>query len=74
MSNPVENDAHQDRFRRYFETVAWAVVALTSTLLSAGAGRCWAAETDGQANRVVLRVCRIGDQPAMVFAGQELER
>ena len=66
--------ACRSRFRRRLEAAAWTAIALTSTLLSAGASRCWGAETDRHANRAVLRVCRIGDQPAMVFAGRELER
>jgi uncharacterized protein DUF4838 len=62
------------RFRCRLEAAALTAIALTATLLSAGAGHCGGAETDRHANRAVLRVCRIGDQPAMVFAGQELER
>ena len=48
--------------------------ALTAAALTTGAIRCWGAEANPRGNRAVLRVCRIGDQPAVAFAGQELER
>jgi len=75
-NHPARHRRVSNRPRRAADrlAVAWTALALTAMLLSAGAGGAEAAEANRSANRAVVRVCRIGDRPAMVFAGRELER